>query len=60
MTDWGVYEPDGDWPHVIPAKDLRDHDVSSGCWCHPHEADGVWVHNSMDLREEFENGRKAS
>lgn len=54
--------------HVHPRDDLRDH-VTSGwparrCWCNPcvEEQDGgtLVVHNSMDRREEYEQGRKPS
>jgi len=32
--------------------------ASSDCWCKPRENDpGHWVHNSMDRREEYEQGR---
>jgi hypothetical protein len=49
--------------HVIPTNDLREHVASTDCWCKPTEDDEyptVWVHNSMDRREEFENGRAMS
>lgn len=46
--------------HIVPVGDLRDHEQSPDCWCtpdeHPEEPD-VWVHNSMDRREEYEQGR---
>jgi hypothetical protein len=47
--------------HVIPNNDLRDHESSKDCWCHPDEeteTPGLWVHHSMDRREEYEQGRK--
>ena len=56
---WAVYATDG-LPHVAPLRDLRPHDMTKGCWCHPIEDAGVMVHHSMDRREEFELGRKAS
>lgn len=46
--------------HVIPTGDLREHDTSKDCWCHPTPADDeldVIVHHSMDRREEYEDGR---
>ena len=51
--------------HTYPMNDLREHDVDGmSCWCHPQaeECDGgtLIVHNSMDRREEYERGRKAS
>ena len=45
--------------HVTPVNDLREHEDTPKCWCKPVETDpGVWVHNSMDRREEYEQGRK--
>jgi hypothetical protein len=49
--------------HVIPLLDLREHESSADCWCKPTEDDdspGVFVHHAMDLREQFEAGRKPS
>ena len=49
--------------HVVPMNDLKDHIASVDCWCGPTEDDerpGVWVHHSMDRREEYEQGREAS
>jgi hypothetical protein len=49
--------------HVVPLSDRREHTASAECWCKPSEEDGwpgVWLHHSMDGREAFENGRKAS
>ena len=45
--------------HVYPLNDLREHilDPQGSCWCKPEEIETVWVHNSMDRREEYENGR---
>lgn len=45
---------------VFPLDDLRPHLHDSPCWCDPTDDDGVLVHHSMDRREEFEEGRKAS
>lgn len=50
--------------HVVPVNDLREHVTNSSCWCQPVE-DGdcdhlpyrVWIHNSLDRREEYEQGR---
>lgn len=47
--------------HVIPRNDLREHETSPYCWCRPVQDEDypeVWVHHSMDGREEYENGRK--
>ena len=46
--------------HVMPVDDLREHVDSRDCWCRPTYDDGVWVHHSMDLREEYEEGRLPS
>lgn len=47
--------------HIVPINDLREHIASKDCWCGPTEdaqVDDVWVHHSMDKREEYEEGRK--
>lgn len=47
--------------HVAPVEDLREHiiDDDQQCWCNPVEDDnGVIVHNSMDGREAFEQGKR--
>lgn len=47
--------------HVLPVNDLREHDESSGCWCHPTEDElvaGLFIHHSMDGREQFETGER--
>ncbi len=50
-----------DGMHLVPLQDWRTHDLGPKCWCHPaHESGGLWSHNSMDRREEFERGRKSS
>lgn len=46
--------------HVVPLKDLKEHKTSEHCWCEPEKVDGVWVHNSADGREEYEDGRRKS
>lgn len=49
--------------HVYPIDDLREHITNDKpCWCHPRiEDDGaIIVHNSMDKREDYEQGRKPS
>ena len=49
--------------HVIPTNDLREHENNANCWCNPTEDEdypGVFVHHSMDRREEYETGRKPS
>lgn len=42
--------------HVLPIKDLREHDETVGCWCEPHieivgEDGRVIVHDALDGRE---------
>ena len=46
--------------HVLPINDLKEHEESATCWCRPYcyDYEGVCVHNSMDRREEYEQGRK--
>jgi hypothetical protein len=66
MTDEPVFESfwqvDGDSHpidvHVMPLGDWRDHDSSTGCWCHPTEEDEpcVFVHHALDGRERHEEG----
>lgn len=56
-----VYEPDDTMHfHIVPVGDLRDHEADPSCWCKPSEDTedpGIWVHNSMDRREDYEMGR---
>lgn len=56
--------PEGADVHVYPVDDLRPHDTEHGgdCWCkpvNPDDAPRVWVHNSMDGREDYESGGKS-
>ena len=47
--------------HVTPVDDLRPHDYTSKCWCRPVEdvaEPDMWMHNSLDGREEFETGER--
>jgi nicotinamide mononucleotide adenylyltransferase len=47
--------------HIVPINDLREHIASTDCWCKPTEDvkfDDIWIHHSMDKREEYEEGRK--
>jgi len=41
--------------HVLPMKDLREHDETRTCWCHPKvervEGGVVVTHHSADGRE---------
>jgi hypothetical protein len=54
---WESVRVAGDKPHVVPVNDWMDHAMSGECWCHPRDGHEVWVHNSMDRREEYESGR---
>jgi len=48
--------------HVVPLGDLREHETERTCWCRPRlEIEGAYwilVHNSLDGREAFEEGRR--
>jgi hypothetical protein len=56
LADW--YDLDNPF-HVYPVNDLRDHITDGGkCWCNPSVKDNVVIHNSMDERESYEQGRK--
>lgn len=50
--------------YIVPVDDLREHDnKNKDCWCRPlidtDLAGNVMLcHQSMDRREEYENGRK--
>ena len=47
--------------HIYPTNDLREHIFSDEgeCWCNPDVSeDGLAIHNSMDERETYEEGRK--
>jgi len=54
------YDPDV--LHVEPINDLRPHTSTKDCWCSPtlHDEAEVYIHHSMDRREEYEEGRKPS
>lgn len=43
--------------HVVPADDLRDHDIAQSCWCQPVEDEidpKLFGHNAADQRERIE------
>ena len=44
--------------HVYPVNDLREHSLTSDCWCNAADDDGLIVHNSLDRRELFERGER--
>ena len=49
--------------HIYPINDLREHVLDGAlCWCSPtyEEEFDLYLHNSMDRREEYEEGRKPS
>ena len=56
-----IVDPDAieeQW-HVKPINDLREHVSKPSCWCRPRENEpGVWIHNALDGREDYEQGRK--
>lgn len=59
QSGWDIVHVDGDY-HVIPCGDLKTHSAQQ-CWCHPteecEEGASLYIHNSMDGREEYEAGR---
>lgn len=45
--------------HVVPMQDTQAHTVSETCPCCPvqdNETPTLWVHNSFDGREQYEEG----
>lgn len=47
--------------HVVPRGDVREHETATSCWCDPvedEEEPGLWLHNSADDREAFEQGTR--
>lgn len=46
--------------HVVPEDDLREHDLSTRCWCVPirEDDDAIWLHNALDRRDEYERGER--
>lgn len=60
MNNWaalqGVY-----FAYVVPLDDLKDHDgENEKCWCNPWWDEDILVHDAMDMRQEYERGRKMS
>lgn len=46
---------------VWPLDDFREHEPDNQtCWCRPRFDGDVLVHNAMDRREEYEQGRRMS
>lgn len=68
MSKWDNQNTSTGWEHVaenvhvVPINDLREHVIDgTTCWCKPRvdeEMDNLVIHNSMDERESYENGRK--
>lgn len=62
MTDQWVSEPtchNGNETYDIkPINDLKPHSDGPECWCKPIRDDDMFVHNSMDRREEYETGKR--
>lgn len=48
--------------HIEPVEDLKEHILTKNCWCLPtiDEEYDLIIHNSMDRREEYEQGRLPS
>ncbi len=47
--------------HVMPINDLREQADSPECWCkpiHDEEEPNLYIHNSMDERELYEQGKR--
>lgn len=48
--------------HIVPVDDVKEHLLARDgrCWCNPRvEWNGlVYVHNSADGREDYEEGRR--
>ena len=64
VSGYGPYSPrfeerEGMTQHVYPTNDLREHEMTPDCWCKPEiDEYGNVIHNSMDERETYEEGRK--
>ena len=63
MDDLKEWAEDGhmfsDYQHIYPVNDLREHEISASCWCNSKwDMDGLIIHNAMDGRESYEQGRK--
>ena len=58
---WKVVELDNDDIHVIPEYDLKEHILSTECWCKPQDDEltpNVKIHNALDKREIFGTERE--
>lgn len=57
LHGWAL-EPADNGLHLIPIGDTRDH-MDEDCPCCPVRDDaGIWIHNSFDGREAFEEGER--
>ena len=55
---WTIVAVPGLGVHCVPVGDLRDH-MDEDCPCKPvKNEDGLWMHNSFDGREAFEEGER--
>lgn len=59
-SGWRVEKNAAGTACVYPLNDFREHDIDGPCWCRPFDDEGILVHNSMDGRERYEEGRKPS
>ena len=49
------------YQHVVPCGDLKRHQLDPVCWCNPTvDEDGLVIHNTVDGREEYEQGKPVS
>ena len=53
-----VAEKTGNFVDVKPVNDMKEHINGEDCWCQPSYENGVFTHNAMDCREEYENGKR--
>jgi len=45
--------------HIYPVEDMKPHVLDGDtCWCCPCVEDDLVIHNAMDERETYEQGRK--
>lgn len=58
-NQWAREYGGGQPQQLYPIDDVKPHVLDgSPCWCRAIDVDGVIVHNSMDNREAFEEGRR--
>lgn len=47
--------------HIIPLGDLREHELTTHCWCEPTRDDEepiILMHHAADGRERYEDGTR--